>query len=228
LIWTASKIWEGDTCFILGGGTSLTRVFNIPKDVVFKVHSKPSEAYLYSPLLQSIHNKHVIGVNNAYMFGSWVDCCFFGDCSWYAVHRHNLAKFLGLKVTCCPRFLNKTELDSEGIKYLVKDRGHRLGISNDPTKVSWNHNSGAAAISLAVHFGVKRIVLIGFDMKLSSDQVSHWHKSHEGKKSPPFSRHLQGFNAIAEDAKNLGVEILNANLDSAITQFRKVSLEEVL
>lgn len=190
----------------------------------------------YSPYLAPIHGAHIIGVNNAYQIGSWLDCVFFGDCGWYLVHRMALAKFRNLKITCCPRFANKPERDCEGIKYLAKGGGRGIvgndskqyGLSTNPSKVAWNHNSGAAAISLAVHFGVKKIILLGFDMCLDDGKVSHWHGSHGNKKPPPFARHLKGFPAIAEDAARLGVEFLNANPESAITSFPKVQLSEVL
>ena len=44
----------------------------------------------------------------------------------------------------------------------------------------------------------------------------------------PFHRHLRGFPQIAKDAKQMGVEILNASPDSAIECFRKVTVKELL
>lgn len=226
--WTAPPMWAGGTAFIIGGGPSMPRQFGVPEDVVSKVMTGALPPATYSPYLTPIHGAHVIGVNNAYQIGPWIDCIFFGDCSWYLVHRLALTKFRNLKVTCCPRFATKPEKESEGIKYLAKDGGHRLGISDNLSKVAWNHNSGAAAISLAVHFGVKRIVLLGFDMCLDGGKVSHWHGSHGNKKPPPFERHLKGFPAIAEDAKRRGMEILNASPTSQIESFTKVFLATVL
>ena len=54
--WIPPQIWKGQTVFILGGGPSL------------------NEANL-----DLIHDRRVIGVNNAYQLGSWVDVCWFGD-----------------------------------------------------------------------------------------------------------------------------------------------------
>lgn len=209
--------------------------FAIPPEVVAKVRSGALPPSAYSPFLAPLHDKHVIGINNAYLLGPWIDCVFFGDCAWYLVHRKALAKFPNLKVTCCPRFANRPLKDMEGIKYLAKGGGRGIagspgklhGISDNPGKVAWNSNSGAAAISLAAHFGVKRIVLLGFDMALESGS-SHWHRGHGAKKPPPFARHLRGFPAIAEDAARLGIEILNASPNSAIESFRKVGLKEIL
>jgi len=96
--------------------------------------------------------------------------------------------------------------------------------------VAWNQNSGAAAISVAVHAGAKRIFLLGFDMKLKAD-AQHWHSEYRtaGVKARalPFNRHLQGFPFIAADAKRLGVEIFNVCPESAIPDFKKVTLKEV-
>jgi len=55
-MWHPPKIWNNGTVFILGGGPSLL-------DNNFDL----------------IENKHVIGINNAYRLGDWVDICWFGD-----------------------------------------------------------------------------------------------------------------------------------------------------
>ena len=225
--WTAPPMWSGGTAFIIGGGPSMPRQFGVPEDVVAKVMTGALPPATYSPYLAPIHGAHVIGVNNAYQIGPWIDAIFFGDCAWYLVHRTALAKLSNLKVSCCPRFAGRPQKDMEGVKYLAKDGGHRYGISNNPSKVAWNHNSGASAINLAVHFGAKRIILLGFVMCLDGS-VSHWHGSHGNKKPPPFARHLNGFPSIAEDAARRGVEVLNCSPNSQIDVFPKVSLSEVL
>ena len=232
MLWSAPPMWKDGTAFIMGGGTSVPRVFGVPEELISAVMNgaPPSE---YSQYLAPIHGKHVIGVNNTYRIGTWIDAVFFGDCHWYLEHRPMLALFPKLKVTCCDRFANKPVANCEGIKYLAKDRKKARGISEDPTTVSWNHNSGSAAISLAAHFGVRRIVLLGFDMALDGKNISHWHGSHLGpnrkpKNKPPFARHLQGFPVIAEDAKKRGIEILNCSPISTIKEFPIVELKEVL
>jgi hypothetical protein len=227
--WAAPPIWEGGECWIIGGGSSVLTEFDVPDDVVRALITRGNPERL-SPYLEPIHRKHVIGINNAFRIGPWIDVMFFGDCGWYPIYREELARFPGLKVTCCPRFNNRAKEQSEGVKFLAKDTSKREGITEDRSKVSWNSNSGAAAISLAHHFGVRRIILLGFDMKLSDfdSKISHWHGSHGGQKPPPFPRHLRGFPAIAADAERLGIEIVNANPNSAIECFPKVSVKELL
>lgn len=231
-IWTVPNMWQDGECWIIGGGPSMPRQFDVPEETIRQVMNRKLPPSTYSPYLSPIHGKHVIAVNNAYQIGSWIDVVFFGDCSWYLVHRKKLAEFPGLKVTCCTRFTKKPREKSEGIKYLAKDASHRLGISSDKSKISWNSNSGAAAISLAVHFGVKRIILLGFDMRLDQGKISHWHGSHgkpgEKRKPPPFNRHLRGFPAIAQEAESMGVEIINTSLKSAILNFPKTAIKDLL
>jgi hypothetical protein len=122
------------------------------------------------------------------------------------------------------------------IKYIPRDNKHPRGISDNPKMASWNGNSGAAAISIAANAGAKRIFLLGFDMKLDDSRKQHWHdlygrlKNRNPKKPQhmPFDRHLRGFAEISKDAKRRGIEIINVCPDSAIREFKKVSLKEII
>jgi hypothetical protein len=226
-IWDVPNLWPGGECWIIGGGSSMPRQFGVPEDTIQKVMTREVGYDAYSPYLAKIHDKHIIGINNAYWLGPWVDVLFFGDCPWYVKHRLALAEFPGLKVSCCPRFANSPK-SIEGIKGLRRNPDRRLGITPNKRKLSWNGNSGAAAINLAVHFGAKRIALLGFDMRPGKDGKTHSHSLHGVTKPKTFERHLRGFPQIAEDAKALGVEIINASPDSAVDVFPRVSVEELL
>jgi uncharacterized Rossmann fold enzyme len=102
--------------------------------------------------------------------------------------------------------------------------------------LSWNGNTGAAAINLAIHFGAKRIMLLGFDMDIDpNNKMQHWHNLYakgpvsddRRRRKLPFSRHLLGFPVIAEDVKKLGVQIINVSKDSTITCFPKKTIKQV-
>ena len=229
--WTVPRMWEGADVWILGGGPSMTKQFKIPKTIVQRVVDGVASPEIYSPYMKAIHDKHVIGINVAYMIGSWIDVVFFGDGGFFLKHKEALAAFPGLKVSCNPNLG-----PYHWVKFLARDPNHVKGITSNPRAVSWNHNSGAAAISLAANAGAKRIMLLGFDMKLAGDQSQHWHnlygKMQDNSKRRlmhlPFDRHLLGFSVIAKDANQRGIEILNVSQDSAIEELRKVTLEEVL
>lgn len=234
MVWKVPRIWEEGDVWILGGGPSITKQFNIPDNIVRQVLDKKLPLSAYSSYLSPLHDKHVIGINVAYMIGSWVDMVFFGDPRFFKVHMHGLVNFPGLKVSCAP--------GSEKVpwvKYLSRDGGRKTGISPDPSKVSWNFNSGAAAISLAANAGAKRIILLGFDMTLNEAGQQHWHNAYGNNdmspqikrqrvNSLPFNKHLSGFPAIASDAKKRGIEILNACPTSAIEAFPKFTVKQLL
>ena len=68
-------------------------------------------------------------------------------------------------------------------------------------------------------------------MRLDESNNQHWHKFYSGNirtVGGTFKKHLEGFPSIARDAKKLGIEILNANPNSAIEDFRKVTLKDIL
>jgi len=227
--WTVPKMWESGDAWIIGGGPSMPRQFGVPEDTIQDVCSGKQFPAAYSPFLEPIHNKHVIGVNNAYQIGTWIDAVFFGDSSWYLKHRDSLAMWPGIKVSCAPRFGNLPQKKMEGIKFLMKDPQHTKGVTSRLRKVSWNSNSGAAAMNLASHFGAKRLFLLGFDM-MKMGKLTHWHGSHGNnrQKQLTYRRHLKGFPIIAQDMKAMGVEIFNVNPNSRIDDFPKITLEEAL
>ena len=200
-MWMVPKLWPGGECFILGGGPSL-RGFDI----------------------EQLKGRRVIAVNNAYKMANWIDVMFFGDCRWWNVHAKNLLNFAGLKVTTCAQ-----HLDKPGIK-VIKKRNSPTGISNDRGIVTWNLSSGACAINLAVHFGVKSIVLLGYDMK-KDGEAHNWHNDHVNSKNlkrNPYQRFMRNFPAIAESLRRTHIKCVNANPDSALEVFPKVCLEDVL
>lgn len=236
--WRVPKIWEDGEAWILGGGPSLINCFDIPNNVVELVRNRKSGIEAYSPYLATIHSKHIIGVNVAYQFGSWVDFCFFGDKGFFLTNQIGLSDYRKVVVTCCEKIGQK---QLPWIKYLSQEKesnGHyKVGISTNPEMVCWNTNSGAAAISLAAWTGVKRIVLVGFDMTLDAiNKEQHFHNNYREKgksallkpKQLPFDLHLTPWGAIKSDADNMGIEILNTSLNSAIKEIPKVHIKELL
>jgi len=242
--WKVPQMWAGGRCWIIGGGPSILEQFNVPEEVAEQIKNRKVPMSTLSPYMQEIHKEHVIGINNAYQIGDWIDIVFFSDASWYAAHRLELAKYSALKVSCSPRFQGTNTKDHySGVKFLRKDSTRKLGIHENPKYISWNYNSGAGAISLAHHLGVKQIVLLGFDMQNDSTDTSHWHGYHVEKadrrardrkkrtKKPPrqaYNRHLRGWPTIAKHAKKLGIEVLNASPRSAIKSLPKTTVKDVL
>lgn len=212
------KLWPKSTIYILGGGPSINTAD-----------------------LSLIHDERVIGVNNTYgdplpLTGpnnnmrhyeprKWVDICWFGDLKWFRWHRRYLRSFSGLVMHCNE---NTNVYKIKWIKAVRRSRTKPMGLDSSPAHICWNRNSGASAINLAYHLGAKRVVLVGFDMRVVDNQ-KNYHTDHVGEKPhDPFKRFLQVFKYIAADADKLGLEIINATPNSAITEFPITKLEDTL
>lgn len=229
MVWKIPRVWEGGTVIIIGGGPSIVKQFNIPEEVVKKVYQGTSPS-IYSEYLKPLHKHHVIAVNMAYKLGDWVDMMFFGDAGFWPKYKADLLNFKGLRVTCNP------ELEETSKLKIIKraDRNPRLlkkGICTEPNTVCWNSNSGSAAINFAVHLGVKRIILLGFDMTLDGGSNQHWHKFYSGNVKTvegTFKKHMTGFPDMAADLKKLGIEVINANPESKIEAFPKMNFKDIV
>lgn len=223
-------MWEGGQAWIIGGGSSMPRQFGIPDEVIENVNSKQNPLSTYSDYLSLLHTEHVIGVNMAFMLGDWISVFYFCDSQFYRVHKDDIDKFPNLKATCVSHLPRNLLPGTGNIKRLRRD--NRFGISSNREVIQWCHNSGCAAINFAVHTGVKRILLLGFDMMPDPGGATHWHKGYPLYKKEMsegvFTRMLRMFPTIARDAKKKKIEILNVNPDSAIKDFPRVSLKEVI
>jgi len=208
--WEIPKIWDGATCFILGGGPSLLNI-----------------------QMWKLSEKNVVAVNNAYLKCPWATAVYFQDCKWYhepiaddtiVTHQQELRKFKGYKVTTC---IQSEEPDGS---IQVVERGGRHGLSPSRTQINGN-NSGYGAIDLAIKFGATRIILLGFDMKI----VGGRHNYHSGHRRAVGAgvykdQFLPAFGTMAKAIKKLelGVEIINCTQDSALDYFKTGLLEDYL
>jgi len=197
--WGAMRLWEGQTVFIVGGGHSL-------------------KGFDFSP----IHDARVIGVNDAYTYGDWVDVCYFGDWHWLVHHQDSLREWPNMKIT------NREEcLGLPGV-FTMERKGRGFNL---PTQLPWYLNSGTTAIGLAAMLGAETIVLLGFDMKLGPEGESNWHPNNLNTST---DRTYKGFVHQTELlALDLGksfpdVQVINAGPDSDLEVFPKMTLEEVL
>jgi len=212
-LWEIPELWPDSTVFILGGGPSLNQLD-----------------------LTLIHDKRVIGVNQAFKLGTWVDVCWFGDRTWYDDKAgKEIYRYGGLIVTCSnPGARGR----SKRVKYVGRSNKGMDGIeSKSRQHVCWNSNSGASAINLAYWLGAKTVVLLGFDMQIPNDlkdHKDHWHNDYEakidkrtGKLYDPYKRFMKYWPKVAKDAKNLGLRIINATPGGSLNCFERMSLEEI-
>ena len=85
-------------------------------------------------------------------------------------------------------------------------------------------------MNLAYLFGVKKIVLLGFDMQLTGNKQHYfgqhpYHKGSQGPNTHLFKAWLNNFNELARDLKAEGVTVINATRTSALTCFHRGFIE---
>ena len=78
-----TEMWKDKTVWILGGGTSLSRQFNVPDELIRGIEKGEFPISILSPYMKAIHNEVVIGINMAFRIGDWIDMVFWGDPSFY-------------------------------------------------------------------------------------------------------------------------------------------------
>jgi hypothetical protein len=194
--WIPEPFWEGQDVYLIGGGPSLLK-FDWDR----------------------IRGKCTIGCNSAYQLGK--DICqivFFGDGSFWKEHNKNLFRFQGLVTTNCrtlqcgaPDWLFVMERRTEGVYQDIP---------------GWYGNSGACVVNLALILGAKRVLLLGYDMKIQ-DNRTNWYR--DGVKTQaPYKRFLESFRRMAVKIREVfpDQEVINVNDDSDLKAFPTVPVHE--
>jgi hypothetical protein len=152
----------------------------------------------------------------------WCDLCYGCDASWWR-NRNWLKDFPRLKVSF--------EAKHEGIHRIDIDRHVDRILTETPGRLGSGGNSGFQAVNLAVQFGARRIMLVGFDMTDRSGL--HWYGRNRGQnRSNPtednFRRWRAAFHATAPWFRDNGIEVVNASEHSAVTCFPRTTVEKAL
>lgn len=213
MIWTVPKTWTGETAFLLAGGPSLIGF----DAAVLKGKGR------------------IITINDSWRLAPSADVLYFCDESWwtYQINRNSWPKnqvnfheliYKGFWVTCSQQFCAHPQV------HALKFTG-QTGLEKDPAALKHGSNSGYQAIGLAYHFGVSRIVLLGYDMQCQGTRT-HWHEEPRIA-APGFSTVLSKsmlplFDYLAAPLKEAGVEVINATPGSALKCWLYVPLEEIL
>lgn len=200
-MWTAEKIWPGETVFVLAAGPS-TRALDLSR----------------------LARRRVIAVKSAWKEYPRADVLFFADGRWWREKqlRPSDDAFAGLIVT------SAKEIGDPRVKVIGRTVNAKQGFATRPDQVTLERSSTTGAINLAMHFGAARIVLLGVDAKPAQDGRRHNH----GLRWPwPPSKscwadQVREFAMVAPSAH--GVEIVNANPDSAVTCWPRKPFEDCL
>ena len=195
--------WAGRDCAIFAPGPSLAPA------VVALAEQRPG------PLT-------AIAIGDAWELCRWAAIVYHCDVAWWA-HPDKAGVFAhaGFKLALHDR----ARPPPAGVRVLRK--GAETGYDPDPGVLCTGRNSGYQAIHLALHYRPRRIVLIGFDMRMVGGR-RHFFGDHPAglNRCAIYHDYAPAFDHLAGAAAELGVEILNATPGSAVTAFPIVAPAE--
>jgi hypothetical protein len=164
---------------------------------------------------------NLVVINSTFRAAPWANVLYACDGRWWTQNTDAVA-FTGLRFALQPA-------SNRSATALV--RGGIDGLETDPRKLATGGNSGHQAINLAVHLGARRIVLVGYDMRII-DGKAHHHPDHVApSRNPPaenLARWAKRFETMVDPLRRLSVEVINATPGSAIECFPRARLEDVL
>lgn len=159
-----------------------------------------------------------MAVNNAVQLAHWADALYACDGDWWK--QYNPAGYRGLRISQDGHVPNP----EWGLHLVTLVRNCDQLLFNKFGELGWGGNGGFHALNLALQFGARRIILVGYDMRV--DLGVHFHGKHpKGMNNPAavnVRRWRQILDAQAPLLAGLGVEVLNASPVSALEAYPKV------
>lgn len=172
-----------------------------------------------------LKGRHCIAVNLAFRSVLWAEHVYFSDCRFWRWHHEELRRHPGRLHTVCRLGKLLPSVYQED-SVTVWERGR---APLDPVNLSTGNSSGYAAISLAVRLGFRRLVLLGYDYAPAADGAMHCHEEHPiAVRDGALDKMRTPFPALAAALVEEGVEVINANPDSALDCFSVADLDEIL
>lgn len=207
--------WVGEPCIVAATGPSLT------PELIQKVR-----------MTRWLEQWRVIAVNDAYKVMPWADAMFACDNHWWDENK-TCEGFAGEKwashetdndPSMAAGNDKRVIADKYGINIVRGECGEEFSF--DPEFIRYGWNSGFQAVNLALLFGCRQIVLVGFDMRFV-DGKSHFFGDHKLRQSPEsaYQNFARKF-AIAAEKLPADVKIINATPGSAMKCFPIMSFED--
>lgn len=171
----------------------------------------------------------VVAIKENVELAPWADVVYGCDAAWWK-KRQGLPEFKGLKVSWRGDNAQRPAPYPD-IKLVDIPRTSDDLIFDPCGKLGAGGNSGFQAVNLAIQFGAKYLLLIGFDMHDRSG--AHWY----GRNNWPqgnnptednFRRWRRAFEMAAPKLRDHGIQVFNSSDISALKCFEKRSVESAL
>lgn len=188
---------------------------------------------LTAGVAEACKGHNIIAVNDAYRLMPFADVLYACDEKWWDVHG-GCQGFRGEKWSShgdesgpsAPQNSKTSAADRYGLRLV---RGwDREGFSLDSRYIHYGSNSGFQAINLAILFGAKRILLVGFDMTAHSGK-KHFFGDHPAGliNNANYERFIPQFERAAKLLPD-GIEVINCTKGSSLRCFPMMELSDAL
>jgi hypothetical protein len=147
--------------------------------------------------------------NTTHRLCPWATVLFAMDVKWWSHYHEEAAAFAGKKIGWSP---------------IVT----KYGAESMQGKMTGFGNSGTDAICYAMREGATDIVMLGYDVSITTKV--HWHGNHPKGLSNASSvgNWPEKFKLLAKHCQRQGVRVVNASRQTSLRCFERVKLEDVL
>lgn len=203
MFWKHGTPWAGKCAVILAQGPSL----------------RLNEAATISNLFPTIAIKDtfVIAPEAKVIFGSDLSWWFRRWREWPALRQHR-----GIKVAL---YAQKLKTGVTDLKYLECASAEQFVFKEGA--VASGANSGHQALNLCVNLGARKIILMGYDMRIV-DGVAHFHSNHAQVGKDVYSIYKGAMERAAPALAAKGIQVVNCSKHTALTCFPKVTFDEAV
>lgn len=164
----------------------------------------------------------VFGLNDTYKWCDFLDVFYFCDPRWLDCNRDALDYKHGEIWTQDASVHAKHQ---GKVKRCMGSSGH--GLSHTPNKIHFGGNSGFQLLNLALHFGIEKFYLLGYNMDVPQGKKQHMFGPHPHglNQSNNYKGFVSGFTAINAVDR---AKVTNCTVPTALNCFVKQSLQEAL
>lgn len=206
--WPIPRDWEGDTVAIFGGGPSLS---------------------LAQVLQCKEAGVRLVTINNSYTLAPFADMHYFCDGRWFKQHEEVMLKTCEGEIVTLDENIGRQYADRVRCVQNIgfdRDKPEQTDIPPAPHQIRHGHNGGYQVLQIVAKRGVKRIILLGYDMRAIGN-VSHWHGNH-GFRIADLNVYanlmIPAIRTIAPHLEARGIQVINATPGSALDCFEKMDL----
>lgn len=156
--------------------------------------------------------------NNGYLIAPFADLLYAADGDFWDYHKDGIAGFKGRKVSC-----DFAAAKKYGLEYFPVKRDLTWG---DKNVLASGYNSGFQILNLAAMHKPERILLLGYDMKIT-DKKTHWFGDHPAplKRASPYDKFIKAFK---DAAPLIRIPVINVTRETALECFPRAELRGAL